>query len=289
MSSAPDASAASIVLKHSGFTAEIEADRFVDGAYQLVVDGTPQSHVNLDDPSDLFFEYIRRIGHVIDLVAEPGEAITALHLGAGALTLPRYIEATRPGSQQQVIELEQELVDLVRQELPWSKRANIRVRYGDAREVVTKLPAGLHGNTDLIIVDIFAGARTPAHVTSKEFYALLKPLLSPRGVVVVNVADGSGLAFARSQAATLASEFHTVAALAETQVLKGRRFGNLVFVASEHDPISEWIPRLLAGGPHPAKLVNGAELRNFIAGAPIVTDATATPSPPPARSIFQQR
>lgn len=280
---------ASIVLKHSGYHAEIEADRFVDGAYQLVVDGTPQSHVNMDDPSDLFFEYIRRIGHVIDLVAEPGRPITAIHLGAGALTLPRYLEATRPGSRQQVIELEQELVNLVRSELPWSKRANIRVRYGDAREVAAKLPAGLRGTTDLIVVDIFSGARTPAHVTSVEFYAMLKPLLAPHGVMVVNVADGAGLAFARSQAATLAHEFSFVAALAETQVLKGRRFGNLVFVASNEDEITEWMPRLLAGGPHPAKLVSGSEIRDFVAGAAIVTDATAVASPPPARSIFQSK
>lgn len=282
-------SGASIVLKNSGFTAEIDEDRFVDGAYQLIVDGTPQSHVNVDDPSDLFFEYIRRIGHVIDLVAEPGAPITAVHLGAGALTLPRYVEATRPGSNQQVIELEQELVDFVRQELPWSKRANIRVRYGDARDVVAKLPGGMRGTTDLVVVDIFSGARTPAHVTSVEFYRLVKPLLAPQGVVVVNVADGSGLAFARSQAATLVHEFSFVAALAETQVLKGRRFGNLVFVASNEDSITEWMPRLLAGGPHPAKLVAGDEIREFIAGAPLVTDATAVPSPPPARSIFQSK
>lgn len=105
-------------LSVSGYIATIEKDRFVPGSYQLVVDGTPQSHVNLDDPSDLFFEYIQRIGHIIDLVAMPGQPITALHLGAGALTLPRYVEATRPGSRQQVVELESDLVDFVRAELP---------------------------------------------------------------------------------------------------------------------------------------------------------------------------
>ena len=278
-----------VKLGESGFIAEIEPDRFVPGAFQLVVDGTPQSHVNMDDPSDLFFEYIRRIGHVIDLVAEPGTPITAVHLGAGAFTLPRYVEATRPHSNQQVIELESELVDFVRRELPLPKRANIRVRHGDARAVAAKLPSGLRGATDLVVVDVFSGARTPAHVTSKEFYELLRPLLSARGVLVVNVADGAGLAFAKSQAATLASVFANVAALAEPQVLKGRRFGNVVFVASIHDHIGEWIPRLMAGGPHPANYVAGAELKTFIGSAPIVTDATATPSPLPSRSIFQQR
>src|SRR6478752_3086429 len=107
-------SSPSVVLKLSGYRAVIEPDRFMHGSFTLVVDGTPQSHVNLEDPTRLFFEYIQRIGHVIDQLTEPGKAITAVHLGAGALTLPRYIEATRPGSRQQVIELERDLVELVR-------------------------------------------------------------------------------------------------------------------------------------------------------------------------------
>jgi spermidine synthase len=279
----------SLTLKNSGFLAEIRPDRFINGAYELTIDGTPQSHVNLDDPGDVFFEYIRRIAHVIDLVADDGAPITAVHLGGGALTLPRYVEATRPGSNQQVIELEQDLIDFVRKHLPLPQRANIRFRYGDARERVSKLPAGLHGQVDVLVVDIFSGARTPAHVTSLEFYSLLKPLLAQNGVVVVNVADGHSLSFARSQAATLSHVFAEVSVLAEPQVLKGRRFGNLVFVAAARDAITEWMPRLLAGGPHPAKVVTGQELTNFIAGAALVTDQNAVPSPPPAKNIFQSR
>ncbi|MFT2818298.1 spermidine synthase [Leifsonia sp. A12D58] len=276
----------STTLKVSGYTASIEPDRFAPG-YQLVVDGTPQSHVNLDDPSELFFEYIQRIGHVIDLLGDPGEPITAVHLGAGALTLPRYVEATRPGSRQQVVELESELIDFVRAELPWDKRAQLRVRHGDAREVLGKLPPGLHGAVDLVVVDIFSGARTPAHVTSKEFYELASPLLSSRGILAVNVADGPGLAFARAQAATLSAVFPHVIGLAETQVLKGRRFGNIVFVAA-HTPIDlHWVPRLLASGPHPAKAIEGAEFDQFMAAASVVTDTTAIPSPLPGRTVFQ--
>jgi len=273
----------------SGFRAVIEADRWVPGAFTLVVDGTPQSHVNLDDPSQLFFEYIQRMGHVIDQVRMPGEPITAVHLGAGALTLPRYIEATRPGSRQQVVELETDLVDLVRAELPWSRQAAIRVRHGDAREVLGKFPAGLRGTVDLLVADVFSGARTPAHVTSIEFYEAAAALLSPGGIMLVNVADGPGLAFARGQAATLSAALGHVAALAETQILKSRRFGNIVLVGSARPLPFDWMPRLLAAGPHPSKVVAGAELREFIAGAAIVTDATAVPSPPPSKNIFQVR
>ncbi|GAB3799944.1 fused MFS/spermidine synthase [Humibacter antri] len=277
----------SVVLKNSGLRAVIEPDRWVPGSYQLVVDGTPQSHVDLDDPTRLFFEYVQRMGNVIDLLRKPGEPITAVHLGAGAMTLPRYIATTRPGSRQQVIELESELVELVRSELPLPRSAQIRVRHGDAREVVRRLPAGLRGTVDLLIVDIFSGARTPAHVTSVEFYREAVSLLAADGVVLVNVADGPPLSFARGQASTLRSVVEHVAALAETQVLKGKRFGNIVLVGSNAALPLDWLPRLLASGPHPAKAVAGGELRQFVAGAQVVTDATAVASPLPGRSVFQ--
>jgi len=277
----------STTIKSSGYLAVIEEDRWVPGAFTLIVDGTPQSHVNLDDPTQLFFEYIQRIGHVIDQIGMPGEPITAVHLGAGALTLPRYVEATRPGSRQQVVELESDLVDLVRANLPWPKSASIRVRHGDAREVLGRFPAGLRGEVDLLVVDVFSGARTPAHVTSIEFYREAVSLLKPDGIIAVNVADGPGLAFARGQAATLLAAVADVAALAETQILKGRRFGNVVLIGSQTDLPLDWMPRLLAGGPHPSKVVAGQELREWVASASVVTDETAKQSPPPSKGIFQ--
>lgn len=276
-----------ITLKSSGLRASIEPDPYQDGAFILEIDGTPQSHVFVDDPGELFFEYIRRIGHVLDQIGEPGQPITAVHLGGGALTLPRYIEATRPGSQQQVIELEQDLIDFVREHLPLQRKAQIRVRYGDAREVMNKLPSGLHGKVDVVIVDVFSGARTPAHVTSHEFYTEAATLLSPTGVLIVNVADGPGLAFARGQAATVQSVLPHIIALAETQVLKGRRFGNVVLVGTHDAQIGQWLPRLLAGGPHPAKAVEGTEMKEFIGSAPIVLDTTAIASPTPNKTLFQ--
>lgn len=276
------------VTLSSGLLAEIEEDRWVPGAIQLLVDGTPQSHVNLREPSEVFFEYVRRIAHAIDLFRAPGQPISALHLGGGAFTLPRYIEATRPGSRQQVIELESALVGLVREAAPLPKRASIRVRHGDAREVLGKLPQGMHGAIDLVVVDIFAGSRTPAHVSSIEFYELIAPLLAPDGLVVVNTTDGTGQAFTRSQVATLAAVFGTVAAVGEPQTLKGRRFGNVVLLASNSDVDHEleWLPRLLAGGPHPARMLVGRELDEWLRGARAVTDVEAVPSPEPPAEVF---
>src|ERR1700735_4011858 len=69
-------------------------------AWMLLAVGAPQSHVDLDDPLHLELEYIRVLGHLIDLAAPAGAPLRVLHLGGGGLTLARYVAATRPGSTQ---------------------------------------------------------------------------------------------------------------------------------------------------------------------------------------------
>ncbi|WP_456514950.1 spermidine synthase [Agrococcus sp. UYP33] len=265
----------------SGLHAEM---RYASSGWQLVVDGTPQSHVDPDQPQLLMYEYVQQIGHVID--ALPAGPITAVHLGAGALTLPRYVDATRPGSRQQVIELEPLLVELVREVAPLPRGAGVRVRYGDAREQLSRLPAGLRGTVDLVIVDVFSGAQTPAHVTTVEFHALVRDLLAPTGVVVVNIADDRTLAFAKRQLAALLEVHEDAAALADPGMLKGRRFGNVVAVAGRELPDLDDIGRALRRDPLPGKVVAGAELRRFLGGASPARDADATPSPAPGRGVF---
>jgi len=77
-----------------------------------------------------------------------------------------------------------------------------------------------------------------------------------------------------------------VAALAETGVLKGRRFGNVVLIGSVASLPLEWMPRLMARGPHPATVIAGADLTRWIAGASVVSDQTAVPSPAPSLGLF---
>jgi len=268
-----------------GELAEIRPAEFGSG-YEVIVDGTPQSHVDTADPTHLAFEYVARMGAVIDQL--PDGPISAVHLGAGGLTIPRYIAHTRPGSRQQVVELEQPLVDLVRENLPLPRDAQIRIRIGDAREGLTRMPPALRGSADLLVSDVYSGAQTPAHLTSVEYYQEAAALLKPTGILLVNVADGSGLQFARRQAATVKHVLPHLAILAEVQVLKGRRFGNLVFAASASPLPTEWLPRLMAAGPHPAKVAEGREVEQFIGGALPSHDADSTASPKPSLSLFER-
>jgi spermidine synthase len=267
----------------AGGTAELLADADRDGSWMLVVNDTPQSHVDLGDPTHLEFEYVRRIGHVLDLAAEPGTPLDVVHLGGGALTLPRYVAVTRPGSRQRVVEIDQPLTDLVREHLPLPRGARIRVRADDARVGLTALHAA---SADVVVCDVFAGARTPGHLTSTEFAAEVRRVLRPGGVYAVNVADGPPLRFARGQVATLRSVFPHVCLLAEPGTLRGRRFGNLVVVASDADlPIDDYVRRC-ARDPMPSRVVHGEALDRFAGDARPVHDAAAVPSPEPPSGVF---
>lgn len=263
------------VLAGSGLLASIQPSPYIPGAFTLSIDDTPQSDVNLQDPGRLFLEYVQRMGHAIDLVGAPGQPVTAVHLGAGGLTLPRYIAHTRPGSDQTVIEVERDLVPFVRKHLPLPPEARIQMRYKDARVGLSTLPPRLRGMVDVLIVDVFSGSHTPVHVTTLEFYSEAAALLSADGIMLVNVMDAPGLEFARAQAATLAAAVPWVAAMTHAQALAGKDSGNVVLVGSRLALPDDWVPRMLAAGPHPSATVAGDDLRTFCTDAPIVTDAAS--------------
>jgi len=271
----------------TGGPVELLADLDRPGAWLLLVDGISQSHVDLDDPRHLDLEYMQRLGHLIDLAAPAGTPLRVLHLGAGALTLARYVAATRPGSQQLAVEADAEVARLVRRRLPVSRAkpaaGRIGVRLGDARAVLERLPAG---SFDVVVADVFAGDRTPAHLTSVEFTRAAAGVLAPTGVYAVNVGDGPPLAHARGRAAAVHAVFPHVCVMAEPAVLRGRRFGNLVVAGSRQEFPLAGLTRRLAADPFPARLLAGGELGRFIAGAAPIVDAQAEPSPPMPPEVF---
>ncbi|MEV7685813.1 spermidine synthase [Streptomyces bungoensis] len=275
--------AEAVVEAVDGGLAQLVPDPDRARAWTLLIDGAPQSHVDLDDPAYLSFEYQRRLGHVIDLAAPPGKPVQAVHLGGGAFTLARYVAATRPRSTQQVVERDAALVQLVRRALPLDPGVRIRVRSVDAREGLAKVPDVW---ADLIVADVFSGARTPAHLTSTEFLDEVRRALKPSGVYAANVADGPPLAHLRGQIATAAARFPEVALIADPAVLRGRRFGNAVLAASALPlPLAE-LTRRAACDPHPARVEHGRQLTDFTGGAAPVTDEAAVASPAPPPSVF---
>ncbi|MGD9485307.1 fused MFS/spermidine synthase [Streptomyces sp. TRM70308] len=252
-------------------------------AWTLTVDGAPQSHVDLDDPTHLDFAYQRRLGHLVDAVAAPGAPLRVLHLGGGALTLARYVAATRPRSAQQVVEVDTALTAFVRRTLPWEAGRGVRVRGADARAGLARVADAW---ADLVVADVFSGARTPAHLGTVEFLTDVRRVLRPGGVYAANLTDGPPLTHLRAQVATALAVFDAACVTAEPALWRGRRFGNAVLCAADGPlPVAE-LTRRAAADPHPGRLAHGRELADFTGGARPVTDAAATASPPPPPDAF---
>ncbi|MCP9946631.1 fused MFS/spermidine synthase [Streptomyces somaliensis] len=266
-----------------GGTARLLPDIDRERAWLLTVDGAPQSYVDLDDPTHLEFEYARRLALVVDAAAEEGAPLDAVHLGGGALTLPRYVAATRPGSRQEVMEADRGLLALVAEHLPVPEGAGITVHGADARAWLEAAPAR---SADLVVGDVFGGSRVPAHLTSVEYAREVERVLRPGGCYAVNLADGAPFGFLRPQLATLAAVFGEVALIAEPAVLRGRRFGNVVLVAA-HAPVdTARLSRWAAADAFPARVEHGPALARLTGGAAVVRDADAVPSPEPPGGAF---
>ena len=119
-----------------------------------------------------------------------GEPITAAHLGAGALTLVRYIQATRPGSRQIAVDIEPELMGFVTDRLPLPAGPTASWWSDDAREQLAK-PARTAGRARLRHdhsrhLHRHGCARPP---DEPRLYRELKDALSERGMVAINVGD----------------------------------------------------------------------------------------------------
>jgi spermidine synthase len=235
----------------------------------LFLDGIECSYVDLADPLHLEFGYVRRMADVVDLLAPPRAPVDAVHIGAGGVTLPRYVAATRPRSRQVVYEKDGGLVDIARRYLGLRTSPALRVRVGDARDRLRERP---DGSADLVVGDAFDGVVIPAHLATVEFAAEIRRVLRPAGVYLLNVIDGPPLRASRAAAATLLAAFEEVALTTAHEILRERDAGNLVFVASAAPLPLAALSRAAARGALPDLVLDRPEVASFAGTAQPVRD-----------------
>jgi SAM-dependent methyltransferase len=181
------------------------------------------SYVDLEDPTHLEFEYTQWMGAAIDdMAAGPLEAV---FIGGGGFTLPRYVAATRPGSRSRVLEVDGDLVELVRERLGLRTGPDLRVRVGDARLTLRGEPTD---SADLVVGDAFGGVAVPWHLTTVEFARDIRRVLRPDGLYLLNVIDYEPRSLVRAEQATLREVFENVALVGHPDP-----GGNHVFLASD--------------------------------------------------------
>jgi hypothetical protein len=233
--------------------AELRPDPARPQGWTLLVNGVPQSYVDLADPGHLEFPYEIQLGAVLRRWSAQAVREGILHLGGGGLTLPRFIDHLRPGVPQSVVERDPQIMAMVERNLPFPE--SIEVRLGDARTELEKAPDRSLG---LIVSDVFVGAAMPASVAAGAFAHAARRALRPDGLLAMNLTDVPPLAQTRVQVATVRTAFDEIVLYGDADVLRGRRVGNVILLAGN-------VP-MIKPGKHESVL-RAEELRIFTGGA----------------------
>ena len=252
-------------------------------AQVLWLDTLSHSAVDPDDPSRLVFTYTAWYGDVITATFPDGRPLRALHVGAGGLTMPRWLRAEHPGSTQVVAELDPAVVRTAVERLGFAPGPDVGIRTADARRVAAELAAdpAARGTFDVIVGDAFGGIAVPWHLATREAAADLAALLGPDGVYVLNVIDFGPREFLRAELATLSDVFPHVGVIRRGDGAGG----NHVLIAS-HAPIdADAIRAVNAGRARADEVLTDAATAALADDAPVLTDDRApvdqllTPSP----------
>jgi SAM-dependent methyltransferase len=245
----------------------VEHDVFNASGRILWLDDLRHSYVDLSDPTHLEFDYTRSFANAIDAAFPGDQPIDALHVGGGGFTLPRYLAATRPGTQSTVLEIDPEVLALGRDELGLHTSPALQVDVGDARLGIRNQA---DNSRDLVVGDAFGSLSVPWHLTTREFLAEVDRVLRPEGVWVQNVIDYPTFQFARAELATLRERFEHVYAIGTQSDFDGDSGGNLVLVASHRALDRDELSGLVA--QHGDVVLSGAKLDRFVGDAPTITD-----------------
>ena len=252
------------------FCINVEVDEGYEQGRDLRMDTLRHAYVDLADPTWLEFAYTRLFGDVIDGSAPAGEPVDALHVGGGGFTMPRYIEATRPGSFSRVLELDPVVLQTAREQLGLVTSDDLQVVVGDARVSLAAEPTDGY---DLVVGDAFAGPAVPWHLTTREFLEQLARVLRADGIYMVNVIDYPPLALARAELATMRDVFEHVAFIGQRSRIDGTSGGNLILMASDSPfPVDDILAANEASEGSDELVTDPAVLDAWIDDAPVLTD-----------------
>lgn len=244
----------------------VEVDQTRPSGRILVLDRGFNSYVDLQDPTYLDFRYARVVADVID-ASFPAGPLDVVSVGGGGFTFPLYLDATRPGTDHIVLEIDAQLLDIARDELGFEDQAEVVI--ADARQSINDVAAD---SVDLVIGDAFSGLSVPWHLTTSEFVETVRSRLQDEGVYVINVIDYADVDFARATAATFEEVFAEVLVLAPPGYFTGDGGGNYVIAGSDIALDIEAIQGAIAARGGTEIAVTGDALTEFIDGVPPLRD-----------------
>lgn len=200
------------------------------GNFELLLDEVHNSYADVDEPEVLGYAYTRWIAAAIDAEHPGRKPIDVVFVGGGALSLPRWLDATRPGSRATVLEVDEEVVELVDERLRLPARPALDVRIGDARVTMLDLPSD---SADVVVGDAFSGYSVPWQLTTVEWLEEVERVLKPGGFYAINLIDYDPFEFVEAEEATFLEVFDHVQLAARVGADERPDGGNAILIGAD--------------------------------------------------------
>jgi len=157
---------------------------------ELMLDRLVHSYNDLHDPTHLVYGYEETyVGLVQPLLANKPD-LSALFIGGGGYTFPRYMEATAPDTHLVVTEIDPGVTEAAYLWLGLGRDTRIETHNVDSRRYLMRSAAP--DTYDLVFGDAFNDFSVPYHLTTVEFAQSVDRTLSDGGLYIVNIIDGGG-------------------------------------------------------------------------------------------------
>ncbi len=173
----------------------------------LVLDRLVHSYSSLEDPTQLVYGYEKVYAEATHYQSLRHNRLTALFIGGGGYTFPRYMEALFPDSDLDVIEIDPGVTQTAYASLGLARDSLIKSFNEDARMFLQRQPAKRYS---LIMGDAFNDYSVPYHLTTLEFNERVRAWLADDGLYLVNLIDGPRRDFLRAYVTTLTKTFEHV-------------------------------------------------------------------------------
>lgn len=229
--------AAATIAQHSPcedetayYCVQTEPDPENPRAEMLILDRGYNSDIDVSDPRYLGFGYEHWISEAIGAIWSPSTPLRSVFVGGGAFTMSRWLQAVRPGSSSNVLEVDGGLVEFDRAHLGLRTSPDLRATVGDARLTMQSEPPS---SADLVVGDAFSSRTVPWQLMTSEWLRELKRVLKPGGLYALNMIDYPPLSLSRAEAATLLASFTNVRMITVAGANGRPVGGNIVLLASD--------------------------------------------------------